>query len=106
MGEHKRKKFAPAHSLLEDGVRARPMSGQEAAELLGQDPRKLTFTFEGIMRAFGLNEKELLSELRSGRLVAVGSRVDESGTVHDICIRGDHLIKWMALTGRQPNASD
>jgi hypothetical protein len=72
----------------------RPLGGEEAARQLADDPDKLVIPLPVFCLQFGLTEREMFGELRSGRLKSHGKRTEQG--FESLVITGTSLIVWMA----------
>lgn len=69
------------------------------ASMFGNNPASICVSIADVANMFGLTKEEMLTELRTGRLVARGQS-DGRGGFGDIAIRGDNLIEWIIRTNR------
>jgi hypothetical protein len=73
------------------------LSPSEAMRWLQEDPGSLFLDLDGVMFATSLTPRELLAELRSGRLQAVaeGSADTAQGLWKSARVSGLELTRWM-----------
>lgn len=64
------------------------LSPKKAADLFLKEPEKVLLTFPDFMELFSITPEEMLKELQSGRLVAVGAE-------GQFFITAQHALEWM-----------
>jgi hypothetical protein len=91
---HQRRRENAEKRKAETGrVRFRPLSGQEAKELLESDPQSFVWRLADFLTQLGMSPDELRAELISGRLVAEGTPT-KTGFA-DVCVNGEDLLRWL-----------
>lgn len=68
---------------------------EAAASRIETDPSSVMFPLRVLREHFGLTEYEVLSELRSGRLRAMGVPTADGGW-RDLCVTAADCLAWVA----------
>jgi hypothetical protein len=111
----KRVKLPKEEARAAMGVGPQPLSPKQAVALMEQDPSMVLMPLADFLR--GLSTEELLGELRSGRLIAMGfdetwqamSRVssglpqDREITVSNFTVAMSRVIEWMTNPETPPH---
>lgn len=72
------------------------LDGKEASRRVSEAPDTVGFTLLQMMHDFLLSPEELLTELRSGRLVAIGPERRATMRADEFQVTAERLFEWMA----------
>ena len=70
-----------------------------AGAMVGRDPSSVVIRLAELPATLGISLDELLTELRAGRLVAIGQRAPDGGWGR-VGIAGDEMLRWLACGSR------